>query len=90
MKLRASIQTLILVMALLVTAVAIVTVRHESRQRFAALEAQQAEMDRLNVEWGRLQLEHATWAEAGRVESAARTELGLVSKSPSQVMVVVE
>ena len=34
--------------------------------------------DTLNIEFGRLQLEQATWAESNRVDQVARVQLGMV------------
>lgn len=79
----------ILLAAAIATAVGIVYARHQGRKQFVELRELQAHRDELNVEWGRLQLEQATWADASRVERVARDELGLVSREPSQVVVIV-
>lgn len=81
--------TLIITLVLVVTALGVVWSRHQSRTVFVELQALEYQRDELNVEWGRLQLEQATWAEAGRVEQLARGELGLVAKDPGQTMVIV-
>jgi len=81
--------TLIMALALLATALGVIWSRHQSRKVFVELQALEYQRDELNVEWGRLQLELATWAEAGRVEQLARAELGLVAKDPAQIMVIV-
>lgn len=75
---------------LLATAFGVIYTRHESRKSFVELQALEAARDEANVDWGRLQLEHATWAEAGRVEQVARGDLGLVHKAPERVVVIVE
>ena len=81
--------TLIVGLLLVATALGVVWSRHQSRKVFVELQRLEYQRDELNVEWGRLQLEQATWAEAGRVEQLARGELGLVAKNPGQVMVIV-
>ena len=81
--------TLIVGLLLVATAFGVVWSRHQSRKVFVELQRLEYQRDELNVEWGRLQLEQATWAEAGRVEQLARGELGLVAKDPGQVMVIV-
>ena len=81
--------TLILALTLVATALGVIWSRHQSRKVFIELQALEYQRDEMNVEWGRLQLEQATWAEAGRVEQLARGELGLVAKDPGQVMVIV-
>ena len=71
------------------TAIGVVLSRHQSRNYFSQLQRLEVRRDELNVQWGRLQLEQATWAEANRVEQHARDELGLVTKAPDQVVVIV-
>lgn len=78
----------LLLAAAIASAIAVVHVRHEGRQRYIELRALNAERDALDVEFGRLQLEQATWAEMSRVERVAREELGLVRPDPAQVVVV--
>lgn len=78
----------ILVAGAVASAIGVVQVRHEGRQRYIDLRALHAERDELNIEYGRLQLEQATWAEMSRVERMAREELGLVRPDPRQVTVV--
>ncbi len=82
--------TAVLAALLIGTAFAVIYTRHEARKSFVELQQLEADRDELNVDWGRLQLEHATWAEASRVEQVARTDLGLVKKAPERVVVVVE
>ncbi len=82
--------TVALVIVAMATALAVIHTRHESRKSFVELQALESQRDELNVDWGRLQLEHATWAEASRVESKARSEMDLVHKQPERVIVVVE
>lgn len=82
--------TAVLALLLVATALGVVYTRNESRKAFVELQALEAQRDEANVDWGRLQLEHATWAEAGRVEQVARGELGLVHKAPTRVVVVVD
>lgn len=75
---------LLLALAVVGSAIAVVVARHESRRQFAELERLVAERDELNIEWGRLQLEQATWADPNRIEKMALGELGLVFPSPGQ------
>ena len=75
---------------LIVSAFSVIVARHEARKSFFELQHLETTRDELNVDWGRLQLEHATWADASRVEHMARTDLGLVKKAPERVVVVVE
>ena len=87
MNLRASIFFVIFA-ATIASAIGVVQVRHEGRQRYIELRSLHAERDELNVEYGRMQLEQATWAEMSRVERMAREELGLVQPDPKNITVV--
>jgi cell division protein FtsL len=78
----------LLLASLLVTSIAVVALRHESRQLFAILQQAENERDRIKVEWSRLQLEQAWLSESGRVERQAREQLGM--QQPDRVGVLVE
>ncbi len=82
------IPTLILLAAVVVTAIGVVHARHESRKAFVQLVQVDQQYDEMNVEWGRLQLEQATWAETGRVEKVAREELAMRAPRNSEIVVV--
>jgi cell division protein FtsL len=77
-----------LLASLLATAIAVVTLRHESRQLFAVLQQAESERDRIQVEWSRLQLEQASLSELGEIEIQAREQLGM--QQPDRVGVLVE
>jgi cell division protein FtsL len=76
--------------AVVISAVWVVKTKHQSRQLFVELEALNRERDRLQVDWGRLQLEESTWGTHSRVETLARTRLSLDQPTPEQVLVVTE
>jgi cell division protein FtsL len=78
----------VLVAANLVTALLIVRGRHEHRQAFVELSRLERSRDALNIEFGRLQLEQATWAESNRVDQVARTRLGMVFPRTEDVVVL--
>ena len=67
----------ILIVANVVSAIGVVYARHRHRQLFVELSALEKIRDELNIEFGRLQLEQATWAESNRVDQVARTRLGM-------------
>jgi len=71
------------------SALALVWTRHESRVRFVEMQSLNARRDELNTEWGRLQLEQATWAEESRIESIAREKLDMHSPGPEDTRVIV-
>lgn len=78
----------LLAFAVLVSALGVVYGEHQSRRLFVELQALQETRDRLNVEWGRLQLEQSTWATHGRIEKLARDRLDMVIPSPDSVVIV--
>lgn len=80
---------LVLGLVLLATALGVVWTRHESRVLFVELQELNGERDELNIEWGRLQLEQATWAEASRIERLARDELNMQTPAQDDVVVIV-
>lgn len=78
---------LILVVAVIASSIGVVYARHESRRHFIELNRLGNERDNLNFEFGRLQLEQATWAENNRIEQIARGRLGMVSPSVAEMIV---
>lgn len=86
MKLRA-VALLVLVAAVIASSIGVVYARHEGRRHFIELNRLTNERDNLNFEFGRLQLEQATWAENNRIEQIARGRLGMVSPSSAEMVV---
>ena len=78
----------LLIAANVVSAVGVVFARHEHRQLFIRLSKLEAARDELNIEFGRLQLEQATWAESNRIDQVARTRLGMVFPETRDIVVV--
>jgi cell division protein FtsL len=78
----------ILLLAVLVSAIGVVWTRHESRVLFVELTRLQNQRDELNVEYGRLELEQATWAEPRRIDQEARSKLGMVTPRPQDIQLV--
>ena len=70
------------------TAIAVVVVRQEHRQRFVELTNLENERDALRIDYGRLQLEQATWADSARIEQIARERLGLREPMPDDIVVL--
>ena len=77
---------LVLVAVVIMSAIAVVYARHESRMQFVELTRLSNERDDLNYEFGRLQLEQATWAENNRIEQIARGRLGMISPTAVQML----
>ena len=78
----------VLVAANLASAIAVVFARHEHRQLFIALSKLEKARDELNIEFGRLQLEQATWAESNRIDQVARARLGMKFAETGDIVVV--
>ena len=78
----------LLIIANVVTALLVVFARHEHRQLFVQLNKLQRDRDELNIEFGRLQLEQATWAESNRIDQVARTRLGMKFPATDEIVVV--
>ena len=88
MRLRVAIAMTILLGAVLASAIGVVYSIQESRELFVELTKLGNERDDLNFEFGRLELEQATWAENNRIEQIARGRLGMVSTNPADVVVI--
>jgi cell division protein FtsL len=88
MSIRAAIAMMILLGAVLASAIGVVYSIQESRELFVELTKLGNERDDLNFEFGRLELEQATWAENNRIEQIARGRLGMVSTNPSDIVVI--
>lgn len=78
----------VLVVAVIGTAVGVVWLRQQSRTLFIESNRLATERDNLDFEFGRLQLEQATWAENNRIEQIARGRLGMVSSGAAETVVV--
>ena len=76
---------LILLTVTLVSALGVVWTRHESRVLFVSLTALQNQRDESNIEYGRLELEQATYAEPRRIDDQARQKLGMANPRPQDI-----
>ena len=78
----------ILVIINVATALAVVHARHQHRLAFGQLTKLEKARDELNIDFGRLQLEQATWAEANRIDQVARDRLGMKFPEGADITVV--
>ncbi|MEX0951351.1 MAG: cell division protein FtsL [Gammaproteobacteria bacterium] len=78
----------LLLIAVSVSAIAVVVARHDARHTFIEIQTLEQTRDQLNEEWGRLQLEQSTWAMASRVEGVVRNELEMRTPTPEQLVLV--
>lgn len=63
--------------AVMVSAISAIYAKHRSRTLFVELQQLTAERDRLEMDWGRLQIEESTQASHARVEQIARERLAM-------------
>ena len=76
---------LVLVMG---SAFAVVYSKHQSRKLFVELQNVNKQIDELNIEWGRLQLEQSAWSAHGRIEKIARKRLGMKLPEANEVVYI--
>ncbi len=78
----------LLIVATIASALGVVYARQKHRQLFIELTRLERERDDVNIEFGRLQLEQATWAETNRIEQIATEKLGMAYPNGKDVVVV--
>ncbi|HSG58170.1 MAG TPA: cell division protein FtsL [Woeseiaceae bacterium] len=92
MQLTQSRQPLLLVVVFalvcVLSALALIKTKHESRKLFVELERLTDERDELNIEWGQLQIEQSTWATHARIEQVATEDLLLVRPESTEIFVI--
>ncbi len=79
---------LLLLAALIASALALVTAQHQARKLYVELQKEQDLAKQLEVEWGQLQLENSTWATHARIERLAVQSLGMRVPPASRIQVV--
>lgn len=62
--------------------------KHRARELFVELERLNRERDRLETEWGQLQLEQSAWSTHAFVESVASSKLRMNIPAPAAIEVV--
>lgn len=80
--------SLLLMVAILATAVGVIYTAHSSRDLFRELEQARHENNEIQLEWRQLLLERSALSSHARVESLARTELQM-TPPPEQLQVMV-
>lgn len=79
---------LLLVGLSFVSALGVVHATHESRMLVNELQELENQRNQLQVEWGQLLLEESSLVSQGRIETRARTELGMKVPRLENVIVV--
>ena len=77
----------VLAMVLVMCALAVIQAQHRSRTFFVELERLKKEARAFDEQWGRLQLEQSAWANPARVDTLARTQLGLIPPTQERIRV---
>ncbi len=78
----------LVIAAVLGSGIAVVYARQEHRQAYVLLTVLQRQRDEINIEFSRLQLEQATWAETNRIEQVAVERVGMVFPQGADVVVI--
>lgn len=84
------IAVLVLTVSVVASGLWLIRAEHDARQLFIELEELNREQDRLQIDWGRLQLEQSTWSTHSRIESIARERLQLTLPVDEEFVVVLE
>ncbi len=77
-----------LVVAVLLSGTAVIFAKYESRKLFSEMESLRVHRDELVVDWGRLQIELATWSEHSGIQEKAIGRLNMLMPEMSNVVVV--
>lgn len=80
--------TLIVYGLALVLALSLVYTRVTTRSLYLQLQSLQQQRDDFNVEWGRLLLQEARYAEPRYIEKIARQKLGMVFPQHDKISVI--
>ena len=80
--------SLLLVASVVWSAFAVIESKQERRQLYAEKEALRVQLDEMQIVWGQLQLELATFAEYGRIEKRAREKLSMRIPSVQEIRVL--
>lgn len=82
--------TLILLVAVLTSAIQVVLAQHKARKYFVEIQELEQQEDELNEVWGKLQLEQSTWATDDRVEKLARSKLAMMEPELESLVLIVK
>jgi cell division protein FtsL len=74
--------------ALSASAIGCIAAKHEARKLFTELQTLIVERDRLEVDWGRLQIEQSAWSSHARVEQLAREQMKMRDPDAGQIRLI--
>ncbi len=75
---------LVLLLLTIACALGVVTSQHKARKLFVELQKEKELAQKMDVEWGQLQLEQSTWAMPARVEKLAAIKLRMQAPAAGQ------
>jgi len=78
----------VLGLTVMISAIACVHSKHQSRKLFVELQQLTSARDEMQVNWGRLQIEQSTWSAHARVERLARQQMKMRSPNPADIRLV--
>ena len=78
----------LLLILVLGSALSVIYSKYRSRQVFVEVQKLESDLDRYEVDWGKLQLELMTLAEQNRVERLARSKLSLVMPQRENIIYI--
>lgn len=79
---------LLLVAAVTLSAISVSWSVYRTRNLTTQVQQLKAEQNRLDVQWGQLQLENSTWGAYMRIQKLAHKKLGMAAPGPAQRIVV--
>ncbi len=85
---RLQVTTLLLLIALLTSALSMVYVTNLARSTHAALQQTLLERDHMHSQWNQLLLEKSTWMMQARVQKIAEDKLGMIYPESKSVVIV--
>jgi cell division protein FtsL len=78
----------LLLVAVVLCALSVVTSQHKARKLFIELQKEKEQAQRMDVEWGQLQLEQSTWATPARIEQVAVQKLQMQLPKNGQIQLI--
>jgi cell division protein FtsL len=87
---RAQFSSLVMIIAVLVSALSVVYVTNTARCLNASIQQTLAERNQLHIQWSQLLLEKSTWITPARVQQVAESNLGMVVPDNKSLVIVNE
>jgi cell division protein FtsL len=78
----------LLLLAVVICALSVVTSQHKARKLYIELQQEKEHAQKMDVEWGQLQLEQSTWATPSRVEKIAAQQLQMQAPKSGQIQFI--